>query len=75
MTKEGRAPAVENVESEQLKIWAHSGDSSVIGPDDLWTLRLPKRLADKSHRDRAGRLGTSRTVSYVRQSTAWPKPS
>lgn len=31
-------------------IWAHSGDSYLTEPDDLWTSRLPKRLADRAPR-------------------------
>jgi hypothetical protein len=28
------------------KIWANSGDSHFLEPEDLWQSRLPKRLAD-----------------------------
>jgi predicted TIM-barrel fold metal-dependent hydrolase len=38
----------------QAKIWAHSGDSHAMEPDDLWTSRLPKRLADRSPRTERG---------------------
>lgn len=36
------------------KIWAHSGDSHLMEPDDLWTSRLPKRLADRAPRSERG---------------------
>jgi hypothetical protein len=32
------------------KIWANSGDSHVLEPDDLWTARLPTRLSDRAPR-------------------------
>jgi len=38
----------------QEKIWAHSGDSHVMEPADLWTTRLPKRLADRAPRAERG---------------------
>ncbi|MGV0793256.1 amidohydrolase family protein [Mycolicibacterium sp. XJ1819] len=40
--------------AEREKIWAHSGDSHVLEPDDLWTTRLPKRLADRAPRTERG---------------------
>lgn len=40
--------------AEQTKIWAHSGDSHAMEPDDLWTSRLPKRLADRAPRTERG---------------------
>jgi predicted TIM-barrel fold metal-dependent hydrolase len=36
------------------KIWAHSGDSHVLEPADLWTARLPRRLADRAPRSERG---------------------
>jgi predicted TIM-barrel fold metal-dependent hydrolase len=36
------------------KLWAHSGDSHVMEPDDLWTSRLPKSLADRAPRTERG---------------------
>jgi predicted TIM-barrel fold metal-dependent hydrolase len=36
------------------KIWAHSADSHVLEPADLWTARLPKRLADRAPRSERG---------------------
>ncbi|WP_174183736.1 amidohydrolase family protein [Nocardia barduliensis] len=39
---------------EQDKIWAHSGDSHLMEPEDLWTSRLPKRLADRAPRSERG---------------------
>lgn len=38
----------------EQKIWAHSGDSHLMEPDDLWTSRLPKRLADRAPRSERG---------------------
>ena len=39
---------------EREKIWAHSGDSHAMEPADLWTSRLPKRLADRAPRTERG---------------------
>ena len=36
------------VTGDHDKIWAHSGDSHAMEPEDLWTSRLPKRLAEGS---------------------------
>lgn len=36
------------------EIWANSGDSHVLEPDDLWTRALPKRLADRAPRSERG---------------------
>jgi len=33
-----------------MKIWANSGDSHVMEPDDLWTSRLPATLAERAPR-------------------------
>src|ERR1700758_3467509 len=41
-----------------LKLWANSGDSHFLEPEDLWRSRLPKRLADlvpRSETDADGR--------------------
>lgn len=54
MTQAEQAAAVETAESERAKIWAHSGDSHVMEPEDLWTSRLPKRLADRAPRTERG---------------------
>jgi predicted TIM-barrel fold metal-dependent hydrolase len=40
--------------AEMPKIWAHSADSHVLEPADLWTSRLPKRLADRAPRAERG---------------------
>src|SRR4030095_7921513 len=32
------------------KIWAHSGDSHLLEPDDLWHQIMPKRQADRMPR-------------------------
>ena len=39
MTQAEQVAAVETAESERAKIWAHSGDSHVMEPDDLWVER------------------------------------
>src|ERR1700758_1553866 len=54
MTQAEQAPAVDTAESGRSKIWAHSGDSHAMEPDDLWTSRLPKRLADRAPRTERG---------------------
>lgn len=36
------------------KIWANSGDSHVLEPEDLWTQALPRRLADRAPRSERG---------------------
>ena len=46
--------ATEQPTSEQAKIWAHSGDSHAMEPEDLWTSRLPKALADRAPRTERG---------------------
>ena len=41
-----------------LKLWANSGDSHFIEPEDLWRSRLPKRLAElvpRSEKDPDGK--------------------
>ncbi|WP_231748795.1 amidohydrolase family protein [Mycobacterium sp. M26] len=38
----------------RAKIWAHSADSHLMEPDDLWTSRLPKALADRAPRTERG---------------------
>lgn len=40
--------------SERPKIWAHSGDSHAMEPEDVFTSRLPKRLADRAPRAERG---------------------
>jgi predicted TIM-barrel fold metal-dependent hydrolase len=43
------------------KIWAHSGDSHFLEPDDLWTSALPAKLAElmpRSERDADGKWET-----------------
>src|SRR5271165_6927156 len=36
------------------KIWANSGDSHVLEPDDLWLRSLPARLAGRAPRSERG---------------------
>ena len=46
------------VDEHPVKLWANSGDSHFIEPEDLWRSRLPKRLAElvpRSERDPDGK--------------------
>lgn len=54
MTQFKDATATDQSTSEQVKIWAHSGDSHAMEPEDLWTSRLPKTLADRAPRTERG---------------------
>jgi predicted TIM-barrel fold metal-dependent hydrolase len=54
MTQAEQALAVDTAKSCRTKIWAHSGDSHLMEPEDLWTSRLPKRLADRAPRTERG---------------------
>jgi predicted TIM-barrel fold metal-dependent hydrolase len=54
MTQAEQVSAVDADESGRAKIWAHSGDSHLMEPDDIWTSRLPKRLADRAPRAERG---------------------
>lgn len=49
-----QATAASTDAATQEKIWAHSGDSHAMEPEDLWTSRLPKRLADRAPRTERG---------------------
>jgi hypothetical protein len=39
MTQAEQAPAVDGADSGRTKIWAHSGDSHLMEPEDLGTSR------------------------------------
>jgi predicted TIM-barrel fold metal-dependent hydrolase len=54
MTQAEQAPAIDATEIDRPKIWAHSGDSHLMEPEDLWTSRLPKHLADRAPRTERG---------------------
>ncbi len=54
MTQADQVRTVEAADFKRPKIWAHSGDSHVMEPADLWTSRLPKRLADRAPRTERG---------------------
>ena len=54
MTQATERSAVEPSDAEKSKIWAHSGDSHAMESEDLWTSRLPKRLADRAPRTERG---------------------
>ncbi|HWY00451.1 MAG TPA: amidohydrolase, partial [Mycobacterium sp.] len=45
-----------------LKLWANSGDSHFIEPEDLWRSRLPKRLADLVPRSEKDPDGTWESI-------------
>ena len=51
---EQAAAAATDTASGRSRIWAHSGDSHLMEPEDLWTSRLPKRLADRAPRTERG---------------------
>ncbi|MUL57215.1 amidohydrolase [Mycobacterium sp. CBMA293] len=48
------AGSAEPTTGDRKKIWAHSGDSHAMEPEDLWTSRLPKDLADRAPRSERG---------------------
>jgi predicted TIM-barrel fold metal-dependent hydrolase len=54
MTQSDQIAAAQAATSAPVKIWAHSGDSHLMEPEDLWTSRLPKRLADRAPRTERG---------------------
>jgi len=54
MTQATERSAVEPSGTGKSKIWAHSGDSHAMESEDLWTSRLPKRLADRAPRTERG---------------------
>ena len=55
MTQAQERPTdAEGSTGELTKIWAHSGDSHAMEPEDLWTSRLPKNLADRAPRTERG---------------------
>lgn len=54
MTQAEHARTVETHDRAAAKIWAHSGDSHLMEPEDVWTSRLPARLADRAPRAERG---------------------
>ena len=54
MTQATERSAGEPSNTDKSKIWAHSGDSHAMESEDLWTSRLPKRLADRAPRTERG---------------------
>ena len=52
----------------EAKIWANSGDSHFLEPDDLWSANLPKRLADLVPRSEKDPDGEWETVHIDGQS-------
>src|SRR3954451_24683298 len=54
MTQATERSTVEPSDTDRPKIWAHSGDSHAMESEDLWTSRLPKRLADRAPRTERG---------------------
>ena len=49
---------------DTMKIWANSGDSHLVEPDDLFTTSLPKDLAERMPRSEKDADGTHETL-YV----------
>jgi hypothetical protein len=43
-------PATETAHTSTDKMWAHSGDSHFLEPDDLWTTILPAKQAGRMPR-------------------------
>jgi hypothetical protein len=54
MTQAIKSPSADAPTGGTDKIWAHSGDSHAMEPEDLWTSRLPKHLADRAPRTERG---------------------
>ena len=54
MTQSVASLSAEHADDGREKIWAHSGDSHAMEPEDLWTSRLPKDLADRAPRTERG---------------------
>jgi len=54
MTQTIAEPSTDPTSDGREKIWAHSGDSHAMEPEDLWTSRLPKHLADRAPRTERG---------------------
>ena len=50
------------VAQHPLKLWANSGDSHFIEPEDLWRSRLPKRLAELVPRSEKDPDGTWESI-------------
>src|SRR5215472_7083533 len=47
----------------KVKLWANSGDSHILEPDDLWYRILPKQLADRM--PRTEKISDSEEVVHV----------
>ena len=66
----------EDVEEDgQAKIWANSGDSHFMEPNDLWRKSLPKRLSDLVPRAEKDPDGLWETVHVDGQSFRRRLPS
>jgi predicted TIM-barrel fold metal-dependent hydrolase len=57
------------------KIWVHSGDSHFLEPEDVWTSRLPKGLADLTPKSQKDADGEWETVSVDEQTFRRKLPS
>ena len=49
-----------------MKIWANSGDSHLVEPDDLFTTSLPTELAERMPRSVKDPDGTHETLLHRR---------
>src|SRR5215203_5400899 len=57
------------------KMWTNSGDSHFLEPDDVWTARLPKALADLTPKSQKDPDGEWETVSVDGQTLRRKLPS
>jgi predicted TIM-barrel fold metal-dependent hydrolase len=57
------------------KIWVHSGDSHFLEPDDVWSARLPKAMADLTPKSQKDPDGEWETVSVDGQTFRRKLPS
>src|SRR3954462_16000533 len=57
------APETETASSGPDKIWAHSGDSHFLEPEDLWNTILPARQAARM--PRSEKIGDDEEIVHV----------
>src|ERR1700760_3434462 len=57
------------------KIWAHSGDSHFLEPDDLWSTRLPPELAARAPRVERNEEAGTETVHLDGMTFERPLPN
>src|SRR5690606_38965313 len=61
-------PSHQLLKEPLMKIWANSGDSHLVEPDDLFTSSLPKDLADRMPRSEKDPDGAHETLFIDGQS-------